>query len=121
MHPITIMTSAFSLAALTTAAPLAKRNPSLKLDFNTLPGMSNASSIVTYPIEINVLTAFDFAASGISIDIRGNSQFDLKTVECRAYKDEAGLDPASVPFSMAQKASFGTSPVEVGSVLCYTV
>jgi hypothetical protein len=40
-------------------------------------------------------------------------------VECRAYKDFAGVQPGSAVFTVDKPAYLTTNLVEVGSILCY--
>lgn len=123
MHSSAIVTSTIAFVALTTAAPASKRNVQgyfgCNLNFNTASGLSNTTNIVGYPIEIGELTTFDISASSIAIDDGVNSQLDLNTIECRAFKDDAGMEPGSAPFTLASPAELSTNLVEVASVLCY--
>jgi hypothetical protein len=71
------------------------------------------------PIEINQLTQIN--ATGvyqISLD-KTASNVDIDQVECRAYKDAAGVVPGSAPFTKANPALLSTTGVTVGSILCY--
>lgn len=42
-------------------------------------------------------------------------------MECRAYKDANGLQPASAPFDVESPALLSTNLVDIGSMVCYVV
>jgi hypothetical protein len=71
------------------------------------------------PIEINKLTQIN--ATGVySIGLdKTASNVNVDSIECRAYKDAAGVVPGSAPFTKANPALLSTTRVEVGSILCY--
>ncbi|TVY39508.1 hypothetical protein LSUB1_G005469, partial [Lachnellula subtilissima] len=46
---------------------------------------------------------------------------DINSVQCRAYKDAAGVQPGSAPFNATEPALLSTNLVDVSSVLCYVV
>ncbi|KAI9686888.1 MAG: hypothetical protein M1822_002641 [Bathelium mastoideum] len=114
------------LAALTTAAPT-KRDTYYGVGLE-LHLQENGKTIAEpAPVQLNTLTALgdaQYPATAYEIVFDGSaSNIDVNSVECRAYKDAAGVVPGSAPFTKANPAELATpnNPVEVGSVLCYVV
>ncbi|KAK5137742.1 hypothetical protein LTR08_007313 [Meristemomyces frigidus] len=123
MHSTTILASALSLASLAVAAPVTKRDTYYGINLNFVTSASTSEYNPTYssqPIELNVLTQFAISVSAIEFDDNfSGTNIDLGKVECRAFKDAAGLIPASLPFDLYHSAALSTNLVEVASVLCY--
>ena len=44
---------------------------------------------------------------------------DINAIECRAYKDTAGVVPGSATFTVHKPALISTNLATIGSVLCY--
>ena len=92
----------------------------MNLNFVTSGAGDIPQTQVSEAIELNVLTGFDLSVTSINIDSSvAPSNVDLSTIECSAFKDDAGVIPASNPFALAQAALISTNLVEIGSVLCY--
>ncbi|KAK4616127.1 Ecp59-1 [Fulvia fulva] len=121
MYTTALLTLA--LAALSTATPLSRRDQyyGVSLAVNTNPaGQPETASPA--PIELNVLTSLGgVSASKLTIDpnIGPFGGLDINSIECRAYKDAAGVVPGSKAFHVNEPAVLSTNVVEVGSVLCY--
>lgn len=90
---------------------------SLHIDTNALGQLETSSPA---PIEINKLANLGgISASKLSFDTTVAINVDLGTIECRAFKDMDGMEPASTPFALKRPAI--TNFTNVGSVLCYVV
>lgn len=46
-------------------------------------------------------------------------ELDLTQVECRGYRDTAGLQPGSAPFTAKSPAEVSTNLFSEKSILCY--
>ncbi|KAI9692438.1 MAG: hypothetical protein M1822_006669 [Bathelium mastoideum] len=116
------------LASLSSASPLLSprttttTTTTVSISYDSAPGMSpaNWSAPVAIPLaNLAVLPGAPVSASSLRIDNTTTTDFDLANVECRAYKDEAGVQPGSAPFTLAQEALLSTNLGSVSSVLCY--
>ncbi|KAH9822094.1 extracellular protein 59-1 [Teratosphaeria destructans] len=120
----TIVTIA--LATLAFAAPTSLQNKrdtryhGVSINVNAAP-LGQTPVLEPAPCEINVLTSLgnNTQASELIFDRGVAVNVNLASVECRAYKDNAGLIPGSAPFTNASKAVLSTEVVTVGSILCY--
>ncbi|CAK4031880.1 Hypothetical predicted protein [Lecanosticta acicola] len=124
MYTTSIIIAAF--AALAAAAPdaghAAKRDTyyGIGLRVKITAAFTQPPEYSPAPVEINKLTSFgNTSCTEISFDSGVHPNVDVDSVECRAYKDEAGVIPGSAPFTNKQPAELGTNLVEIGSVLCY--
>ena len=107
------------LAALASAAPIAKKYYGISLNVNVSPA-GQTPVLEPAPIQINKLTSLHQAkASELRFDLGVHINVDINSVECRAYKDVAGTVPGSAPFTAKKPAYLSTNLGEVGSVLCY--
>lgn len=117
------------LAALATAAPATNINArddtyyGIGISIRTTDAFTQPPVYEPSPVQLNVLTTlYKTSASEIKFDIGATtSNVDVNSVECRAYKDAAGVVPGSAPFTAKTPAELSTNLVEVGSVLCYIV
>ncbi|KAF2164482.1 hypothetical protein M409DRAFT_25360 [Zasmidium cellare ATCC 36951] len=117
------------LAALASAAPttsnLAARDDTyygVGLTIKTTDAFTQPPVYEPAPVEISVLTSLgNVSASEIKFDVPVASHVDVNQVECRAYKDDAGVVPGSAPFNAKTPAELSTNLVTVASVLCYVV
>ncbi|KAK4499516.1 hypothetical protein PRZ48_010031 [Zasmidium cellare] len=116
------------LAAVASAAPasnLAARDDTyygIGLTIKTTDAFTQPPVYEPAPVEINKLTSLgNVSASEIKFDIPTASHVDVNQIECRAYKDAAGVVPGSAPFNAKTPAELSTNLVEIGSVLCYIV
>jgi len=124
MYTSTILTLA--LAALTTALPTQKRQADDKYYGVSLYAHNTFTSGQEYtspiPIEINKLTqTTNMSTFKLSFDKGVHINVDINAIECRAYKDAAGVVPGSAPFTVDSPALLSTpgNPVVVNSILCY--
>ena len=78
-------------------------------------------------MEINTLTPCygddgnGCSVSALILDPGVAINIDIEAVECRAYKDFAGVVPGSAPFNVSVEADISTNLATVGAVLCYVV
>lgn len=127
MYTTTLLTAV--LATLAAAAPatnnLAARDDTyygVSLRVRTTDAFTKPAVYGPAPIEINKLTSLgNVSASELSFDPSIAINVDIDQIECRAYKDAAGVIPGSAPFNVKTPAELSTNLVEVGSVLCYVV
>lgn len=123
MHTTTLLTTLF--AVLTAAGPIIPRQSNesstyygVGLEFQ-LRFPDGTPYYEPSPVELNQLT--QVPVSGlyqISLDPKA-SNVDVDAVECRAYRDAAGVVPGSAPFSREHPALISTTGGSVASVLCY--
>jgi hypothetical protein len=66
-------------------------------------------------------TYTDLAVTKLELVQAQTSVPSAADVECRMYKDTAGLQPGSLPFSGSTAALISTNTVEVGTILCYAI
>ncbi|KAL9063438.1 MAG: hypothetical protein Q9157_008249 [Trypethelium eluteriae] len=126
MFSLTATTLLTTLLTLASASPLAsltlRQTYQLAVDYNSAPGMSPAEWSGPVLVPIAMLTTFPGApisASALRIDNETDSGLVLKDIECRAYRDTAGVETGSAPFTLAQEALLSTNLASVSSVLCY--
>ena len=120
MRSALIFTTVF--AALATAAPAMTKRDDAYYGVSLFQYIRNYRSPI--PIEINTLTAFtNLSAYELSFDTGAAINVDINAVECRAYKDAAGVVAGSLPFNVTTPALLATpnNPVQIGSILCYIV
>ncbi|KAF1819040.1 uncharacterized protein K489DRAFT_412976 [Dissoconium aciculare CBS 342.82] len=76
-------------------------------------------------VELNQLTSIDhddvFEISFNQDDSTASNIADINKVECRAYKDAAGVVSAGAPFTKAKPTHISDYGATVSSVLCYTI
>ncbi|KAK4984372.1 hypothetical protein LTR50_006627 [Elasticomyces elasticus] len=114
------------LAALAAAAPASQKRHggplhSISINGQANSGMSTPPVYEPIPMEFNVLNVLPvpFSCSALLIDAGSAVNVDAAKVECRAFKDTAGLVPGSAPFSLKSPAYLSTNLVDVNSILCY--
>jgi len=114
------------LAALSAAAPAAapKRASTPHYDVTLqvrLDAPVNGGPAVyeSKPVAINLLTSFGNGTSASQIRITNATNVNIDRVECRAFKDAAGVVPGSAAFTKADFAFLSTNVVSIESVLCY--
>lgn len=73
------------------------------------------------PVEIYKLTSLgnEIYATELIFDHNVAINVDINSVECRAYRDEAGVMPGSAPFTNRQPAKLSTNLVHIQSIICY--
>jgi len=121
MFTKTLLATAF--AALAVAAPATLKRAatttySISINVKTT-GLGQTAAYKTVVVPINVLTSLNIEATEIIFVAGSAVGVDIDSIECRAYKDAAGVVPGSAPFTDATPAQLSTNLVEVGSVLCY--
>lgn len=127
MHSSIILTTL--CAALATAAPhmiqLSQRQSNstyygVSIIAQVTSGLVSPAEFQLIPAPLNTLiNANDISCSSLFIANGSAINVDIDSVECRAYKDVAGVEPGSAPFTLASPAFLTTNLVEVGSILCY--
>ena len=132
MYSASILTTLLTLLAATTAAPTTTlplhqtQYYGVSIGIIVSPGLSPNKTLEPAPVPINVLTACYGTASqdvGCSVSelIVQNgtaSGVDIEMVECRAYKDFAGVVPGSAAFNVNSPALVSTNLATVSSLLC---
>ena len=74
------------------------------------------------PLDLGVLADFGTGANNtVKIIFDHTFGVDIHTVECRAYKDNAGVVALGKPFNYKTPWEQGGEAVNIGAVLCYTV
>jgi hypothetical protein len=93
----------------------------------TSPGTEPNKVTSPIPIEINKLSQiYGDNNQGLSVSeliIQPGTAYnvDEDAIECRAYKDFAGVLPGSAAFTVSKPALISTNLATVGSILCYIV
>ncbi|KAI9052308.1 hypothetical protein LZ554_003662 [Drepanopeziza brunnea f. sp. 'monogermtubi'] len=127
MRLTTFLTSMLAITGLTLAAPRRRDTYyGVSLELQTSSGTDPNHVFGPAPVELNKLTALGGAegvsVSRILIDANVHPNIpDINQVECRGYKDAAGITPGTAPFSVASPAEVSTNLATVSSVLCYVV
>jgi hypothetical protein len=123
MQYLALTTALLAAVSSVSASPLSKRDDTfyeVGLAFYT-EQVNGVPVSEPSPVQMNKLAVTpDLTAYEIHFD-GSSSNVDINKVECRAYKDAAGVVPGSAPFTLASPALLATpnNPVVVGSVLCY--
>ncbi|KUJ20023.1 uncharacterized protein LY89DRAFT_468805 [Mollisia scopiformis] len=129
MHSSAIFTSLVAIASIAAASPT-RRDTYYAVSVNviTSPGLDPNKVSEPAPIAINQLTAINCdstgtgcASSELILDPSIAINVDINTVECRAYKDAAGVEPGSLPFNVSTPAELSTNLGSISSILCYIV
>ncbi|KXL47485.1 hypothetical protein M433DRAFT_3277 [Acidomyces richmondensis BFW] len=112
--------AAFSRAAPTLTKDNHKAYYGITVDINT-SSLSQTPVHETVPVQINALTSLGTSTFGSKLQIDSSSAQNvvLSSVECRAFKDQAGVVPGSLPFTFSQLVQLSTDAVRIQSVLCY--
>jgi hypothetical protein len=134
MHPSTILPSLLTLTSLISATPTpapASRDQyyGISVAYVVSPGTSPQKVIKPGPIELNKLgvcqgniTAGECDVSELAIqNSTASGGLNISAVECRAYKDKAGVVPGSATFRVGKPALISTNLVTIGGILCYVV
>ena len=125
MYTSTIITTILAASASLVAAAPTKRDSTyhgISININAAPS-GQTPIYEPAPCELNVLTVLgdSTSASELIFDVGVESNVDIATIECRAFKDQEGVTPGSAPFNYKSPAELSTNLVTVGSILCYEV
>lgn len=128
MHSSTIFTSLVALASIAAATPIARDTYyGVSVNVITSAGLDPNKVSEPAPVEINKLTQIDCGEGGgcsvseLILDPGVAANVDINTVECRGYKDVAGVQPGTAPFDVNTPAEVSTNLATVSSILCYIV
>lgn len=132
MRCSTILTTFLTAASLTSAAPrLLPRYSNgtyygVSIAVVVSSGLEPNKVIEPMPVEINKYTLCD-GDNGCSVSelmIQNDTAtggLDVDSIECRAYKDTAGVIPGSAVFNATRPALISTNLATISGVLCYIV
>jgi hypothetical protein len=132
MHSSILTTSILALTSLSLAAPLQARQVEkpyygVSIGVITSPGMDANKTLEPAPVEINKLTRCHgdagqgCSASELIVQNGTAANVNIDSIECRAYKDFAGVVPGSAPFNVSSPALISTNLATISSILCYIV
>jgi hypothetical protein len=115
MKPTTLLTTSILLLTTAYATPTVYINATNAGIGNNPPSTSQILSAQLYQLNTYPNLGVTQLAIGTTQDI------PAADVECRMYKDTAGLQPGSAPWSGSQAALISTNTVQVGSIVCYAI
>lgn len=132
MHSSIIIASLLAIAGLSFAAPLQAHQANttyygVSIGVITSSGMDPNKTLEPAPVEINKLTRCyggdgqGCSASELIVQNGTASNVNIDSIECRAYKDFAGVVPGSAPFNVSTPALITTNLATISSILCYIV
>jgi hypothetical protein len=133
MHSSTIISSLFAIIGLACAAPLTQARQvevpyyGVSIGVITSDGLDPTKVLEPAPVEINKLTPCHggnnegCSVSELIVQNGTASNVDIDSIECRAYKDFAGVVPGSAPFNVSHPALVSTNLATISSILCYIV
>lgn len=120
------------IAGLASAAPTPTSTPQdqyygVSVGVVVSPGTDSTKVVEPVPVELNVLALCgggdDVCAVSELIVQNGTASAGLgiDSIECRGYKDAAGVVPGSAPFNVSAPALVSTNLATISSILCYVV
>lgn len=128
MHSTTIFTSLVALASIATATPTPRDiYYGVSVNVITSAGLDPNKVSEPAPVEINKLTQINCgeglgcSVSELILDPGVHANVDINAVECRGFKDAAGVQPGSLPFNVTIPAEISTNLGTISSILCYIV
>ncbi len=134
MHSSIILSTLIAIAGLTSARPtipLARDDTpyyGVSVGVITSPGLDPNEVLEPAPVQLNVLTICNGEnGEGCSVSKlilqsgTASGGLDEDTIECRGYKDFAGVEPGSAPFNVSSPALISTNLATISSILCYIV
>ncbi len=134
MHSSIILSTLVAITGLTSALPtsITTRDDTpyygVSIGVIVSPGLDPTEVLEPAPVQMNVLArcSGDYG-DGCSVSKlvvqSGTASGGLNetAIECRAYKDFAGVEPGSAPFNVSSPALISTNLATIGSILCYIV
>jgi hypothetical protein len=128
MRPQVILTSLLAAANIIVARPASRQTTyDVSIAAVISSGLDPAVVEEIFPVQINILTAcFENNTQGCSVSslrLQPNSSTNVNenAIECRAYKDTAGVIPGSAPFNLTSPALISTNLATISTLLCYVV
>lgn len=128
MHYSIILATLFTIASLAAATPTPRDiYYGVSVNLITSAGLDPNKVSEPAPVQINTLTPVNCGSgqgcsvSELILDPGVHVNVDINTVECRGYKDTAGVVPGSLSFNVSSPAEISTNLGTIGSILCYII